>query len=182
MKNLLCTSLVLGGLWLSGPAFPSHFPPLSQNAMHRLASSEQNKAVIRRLYLDILNTGKLELLDEVVAPGYVGPNGEAGPAGLAATIAPLRAAFPDIQWTLDEVLAEGDKVVVRWTWHGTHQAVFRGFAPSHRAVSNQAIAIYTLRAGKILAATLQSDRLGFFQQLGAVPPGLGATPARSTKP
>ena len=142
-------------------------------------TTEQHKAAVRRLYLDILNTGRLELLDQLVSPNYTGPSGEHGPAGLAATVAPLRAAFPDIRWALSDLVADGDKVVVCWEWTGTHQGAFRGFAASHKVVTNQAIAIYAFRDGKIISAWLQSDRLGFLQQIGAISPEIASGPPAS---
>ncbi|MBO2011057.1 ester cyclase [Hymenobacter negativus] len=145
-----------------------------QVAMPDIPASEKNKAVVRKLYEDILNPGQLDLLPQVVADEYVGAQGEHGPTGLAATIRPVRAAFPDISWTVESLLAEGDQVVVRWSWTGTHQGAFRSFAATHRPVTNSAIAIYQLRNFKIVRSWMQSDRLGFLQQIGALPPELAA--------
>lgn len=126
-----------------------------------------NKQVIVSLYEECINTGALERLDQLIAPDYVGPQGEQGPDGFRNTIRGLRAGIPDIRFTLDEVLAEGDGVAVRWTWRGTHSGVLREFAPSHKAVSNGGIALYHLKQGKIVRAALQTDRLGLLQQIGA---------------
>lgn len=137
---------------------------------------EQNKAVVRALYENVLNTGRLELLDDLIADDFVGVNGARGPAGFAATVTGLRQAFPDIQWTVEDVVAEDDKVVIRWTWHGTHHGAFRGYAASHNAVTNHAIAMYELRDTKIVHTWIESDQLGFLQQIGVVPHDLSPGP------
>lgn len=132
----------------------------------------ENKQAVRRLYEEYINAARPELLPELVDPDYVGPQGERGPGGFAGTIDGLRGALPDLRFTLDDLVAEGDRVAVRWTWTGTHTGPFRGLAPSHRRVTNAGIAIYALRGGKVVGAWLQSDRLGFFQQIGVVPADL----------
>jgi steroid delta-isomerase-like uncharacterized protein len=128
-----------------------------------------NKATIRRVYEQCINAGEFELLDAIVAPEFVGPNGETGAAGLRRTFAALRVAFPDLHYTLEDVFAEGDRVAVRWTWEGTHTAPIRGY-PAHGArVKDTGMAIYELGGGKIRKVSLHTDRLGFLQQIGVVP-------------
>lgn len=140
-------------------------------------ASAANKEVIRTLYEACLNKRAYELLPTLVSTDYAGPQGERGPEGMAATIKPLIAAFPDMRWTIDDLLADGEKVVVRWIWHGTQSADFRGFPNSGNAVTNHAIAIYELRKGKIIGVHMESDRLGFFTQIGVVPQALVTPPA-----
>jgi len=139
-------------------------------------STESNKHAIRSLYEECINTGAFERLNALVAPDYVGPQGERGPEGFASTIRGLRAGIPDIRFTLDELLAEGDGVAVRWTWRGTHSGTLRGFSPSGKLVSNAGIALYHLKNGQVTRAALQTDRLGLLQQMGALPQELGAPP------
>ena len=136
-------------------------------------TAEMNRAVVRRLYEDALSTGRLELLDQLVSEGYEGPAGQKGPAGFAETIRELRQAFPDIRWTVEDLVAEGDRVAVRSTWRGTHKGRFREFPASDKQVTNSGVAIYQFEDGKIVRAWVQTDRLGFLQQLGVVPHGLG---------
>ena len=138
--------------------------------------SEQNKNTVRRLF-DTFNQGDLGPVDDLVGPDYTGAQGEKGPAGFKVVVVGLRTAFPDLQYTLDEIVAEADRVAVRWHWTGTHQGPFRSFAPTGRSVSNSGAGIFQVRAGKIVAATLETDRLGFLEQIGAVPPNLGRGPA-----
>ena len=128
-----------------------------------------NKTTIRRVYEECINKGELALLDDIVAPEFVGPGGETGAAGLRTTFAALRVAFPDIHYTLEDLFAEGDHVAVRWTWEGTHTAPIRGFSARGARVKDTGMAIYELQGGKIIRVTLETDRLGFLQQIGVVP-------------
>ncbi len=143
-----------------------------------MQSAAHNKDQVRKLYKACLNKRAYDLLPTLVSDAYAGPNGERGPDGMAATIKPLIAAFPDMQWTIDDLLADGEKVVVRWTWHGTQSAEFRGFPNSGKAVTNHAIAVYELREGKIVGVHMESDRLGFFTQIGVVPQALVTPPGK----
>lgn len=128
-----------------------------------------NQQIVRSLYEDVINPGRLERMPELVADDYVGANGERGPAGFTSTVAGLRAAFPDIHFTVEDLVGDGDRVAVRWVWHATHAGPFRGIAATGKPVTNTAIAIYQLAGGKIVRAWLESDRLGALQQIGAVP-------------
>jgi steroid delta-isomerase-like uncharacterized protein len=79
------------------------------------------------------------------------------------------AAFPDIQITVDDEIAEGDRVVCRWTVTGTHQGEFMGIPPAGKAVTRAGVAIYRLVNGKIAENWLFADDVDFMQQLGALP-------------
>jgi len=138
-------------------------------------SQDQNKKTIEKLF-ETFGTGDLAALEQLVGPGYVGPQGDKGPAGFRGVVAGLRAAFPDIRYTVDEMVAGGDRVAVRWHWTGTHRGPFRAYAPTGKAVSNSGSGIFQLRDDKIVAANLETDRLGFLQQIGAVPPDVGVGP------
>ena len=136
---------------------------------------EQNKRNVEKLF-DTFNHGDLAPIDDLVAPEYVGAQGDTGPAGFRAVVVGLRAAFPDIHYTIDEAVAESDRVALRWHWTGTHKAAFRGFAATGKAVLNSGVGIFRLDGGKIVAATLETDRLGFLEQIGAIPEGVGRGP------
>lgn len=129
----------------------------------------QNKQLIRALYEDHINPGRLEPLADLVAPDYVGPTGEHGPAGFIANIAELRAGFPDIEFAIDQMIAEADRVVVQWSWQATHTGTFRGVAPTGKHITNSGIAIYQVVDHKIARNWLETDRLGALQQMGALP-------------
>src|SRR4051812_17769450 len=80
---------------------------------------DQNRRTVEKLF-DTFNHADLAPLGELVAPDYVGPQGSKGPAGFASVMVGLRTAFPDIHYTLDDVLADTDRVAVRWHWTGRH--------------------------------------------------------------
>jgi len=132
-------------------------------------TQDDNKRTVTKLFETCFNLDDMVVLDQVVSPDYVGPQGGKGPAGFREVIVGLRSAFPDIHYTIDDLVAENGKVAVRWHWSGTHQAAFRGHPATHKAVSNTGAGIFRLQSGKIVAATLETDRLGFLQQVGAVP-------------
>ena len=95
--------------------------------------SEENKAIEGRFIEEVLNKKNLAAADELVAEDFVEldpfPGQEQGREGLKQVLRMLFAAFPDLQWTIEELIAEGDKVVNRFTWHGTHRGEFLGIPP-----------------------------------------------------
>jgi predicted ester cyclase len=135
--------------------------------------TERNKQTVRRVYEEAINAAEFARLPELVAADYVGPQGDRGPAGFQEGVESLRAGFPDIHFRIEELIAEGDRVVVRWTWSGRHTGSFRGFSPSNQEVNNSGIAIYQLRESKLVRGWLETDRLGAMQQMGVVSAGLG---------
>lgn len=138
--------------------------------------TEKNKQTVRRIFDDYINRSMPEVLPELVAADYLGVGGDRGPAAFSGPLQALLLAVPDVHFTLEDLLAEGDSVAVRWTWSGTNTGAFRGFAPSNKHVEDSGIAIYKLRDGKIVSSTIQTDRLGFLQQIGVIPaiPGVSA--------
>jgi steroid delta-isomerase-like uncharacterized protein len=136
--------------------------------------SAENKAVFRRYFEEVLNTGNLDLVDELIARTYVShyPTGYdfgGGPEGVKQIVTAVRAGFPDVHFTIEDLIAEGDKVVGRWTFRGTHQGDFMGILPTGKKVSVMGIAIYRVARGKIAEAWVAWDAMGLMQQLGAVP-------------
>src|SRR6266516_801588 len=97
-------------------------------------AAEENTTRVRRFYEEFWNTGALELLDELFAPDFADHNAPPGLApgleGLKQFTLMLRAAFPDIQFSIEDGVAEADKVVTRWTLRGTHQGTFQGTPPT----------------------------------------------------
>lgn len=128
-----------------------------------------HKDTARRLYEDAINGGRLDLLDELIAPDFEQPDGSYGPAAFRANVEALRAGFPDIRFTIEDVIAEADRVVVRWSWTATHAGTFRGIAPTHKRVTNTGIVIYAFRDGRITHNWLETDRLGALEQMGVRP-------------
>lgn len=138
--------------------------------------STENKLILQRYFDEAWNKGNLTMLDEIVSPDYINhnpaiPGLPPGPAGLKPILAGFRAAFPDIHFTVEEQIAEGDTVVTRWTMCGTHQGEFMGIPATHKQVKVTGIQIERLVAGKIVEHWRQSDDLGLLQQLGVVPSG-----------
>lgn len=140
---------------------------------------EKNKEAVRKLYEDILNTGKLELLNQIIAEDYVGIAGQNGPAGFAEQVKVLRQGFPDIHFTVEDLIADRERVVVRWTWQGTHTGTFGNFHASLKKVNNHGIVIYQFKDNKIVQSWIETDRLGVLQQIGVVPQDLGSVPQSS---
>jgi len=130
---------------------------------------QQNKAVIVKLYDQYLNQRNAAILQEIISPDYTGAQGHKGPAAFAEPVAPLLKAFPDAQWKLEELIAEGDKVIVKQQLHGTHTGQFQHIAATGKQVTNNGISIYEFKDGKIINSLVQTDRLGFLQQLGVLP-------------
>jgi steroid delta-isomerase-like uncharacterized protein len=141
-------------------------------------TTTSGEQTVRRIYDECLNGGRQDVLPELVADDYVGPQGDRGPVGFGQTIAALRAGFPDIRFTVEDMVASGDRVAVRWSWRGTHTGPFRGLTPSGKAVTDTGMAFYRLKDGKVVRAWVETDRLGVLQQVGAIPSDVGAPRAR----
>lgn len=138
--------------------------------------SSKNKETIRGLYENILNNRKMELLKDLISEDYVGIRGDKGVNAFTETVGAVISAFPDIKWTIEDLVAEGDKVVVRWSWIGTNTNSFRGIPPTNQKTVDTAIAIYQFKEEKIIQAWIQGDRLGVLMQLGVVPKDVVPSP------
>lgn len=150
----------------------------------QLNVEEDNKSAVRRLYQECFNAQKYEVADELISPQLVnpGPDGGTGPAGFKANAARLLNAFPDVQFTVHDLIAENDQVAVCWTWEGTHRGVFNNIPPTDRRVRQEGMVMYRLEGGKVTGSKVIFDRLGVFQQLGVTPEKPAApTAVRSAK-
>ena len=136
-------------------------------------SSQTNTAVIRRLYEEVFVQWKLDVLDELVSPDFVGhempPGTPRGPEGFKQFYGSLRSAFPDITYQVDDIVSERDKVVVRWTWRCTHTGEFLGVPATGKHATVTGIAIYRVANGKCAERWVELNLLGLLQQLGATP-------------
>ena len=135
-------------------------------------SSEENKALIRRLFEEGINQNKPGVFDELIAPGYVNydlPAPAPGPEGFKMVIGLFQAAFPDMHATVEEALAEGDKVITRGYFTGTHKGDFQGIPPTGKQIKVKYIDIWRVANGKAVENWVQMDLLGLMQQLGAIP-------------
>jgi len=134
---------------------------------------EASKQVLIR-FTDFINTASETLAAELISPDAIfrvpgRSEPMRGPAGYLAIIQMMGGGFPDIQWTLEEMVAEGDKVAARFTMRGTHLGTFFGAPSTGKKIAVQALNIYRLSGGQIIEETGQPDLLGLLQQIGAVP-------------
>ena len=140
-------------------------------------STASNKALSRRWYEEIFNQGKLEVADEICAADYVnldpyGPPGgwPVGPAATKAVVGTYRTAFPDVVFTVEDQIAEADKVTTRWTAHGTHTGPLPGgIGPTGRSAVISGISIERYENGKMAESRVSWDFMGLLQQLGIIP-------------
>ncbi len=136
--------------------------------------SEENKALVRRWFEELFNEGNLEVTDEIIAPNHIShdpslPDLPLGPEGAKQLVNLYRSAFPDVRLTIEDELADGDKVVTRWVGRGTHQGVLMGVAPTGEQVETTGISIWRIEEGKIVESWANYDTLGMLQQVGALP-------------
>jgi steroid delta-isomerase-like uncharacterized protein len=138
-------------------------------------SAEENKAVVRREMEELFNhTGNLDAVEEIIAPDYVSyepTSGEMqGIEGAMQFAATYRQAFPDLENTVEDMVAEGDKVVVRFRARGTHEGETEVFGPATgKRMDITGITIKRVVDGKIAEAWTNFDALGMMQQLGMIP-------------
>jgi steroid delta-isomerase-like uncharacterized protein len=140
----------------------------------RSVQPQENKAIIRRFLEEIFAGGNLELVDELFAPNFVLhdpsiPQEVRGPEGIRQYITMYRTAYPDTHFTIEDQIAEGDRVVTRWTGQGTHQGELMGIPPTGRRVTVTGIEVDRIAGGKIEETWVSYDALGMMQQLGVVP-------------
>lgn len=134
--------------------------------------SEQTKAFVRRLIEEVIGRGKFALVDELVSADYVGHSSNPQTntrEGHKQFFAALRRAFPDLEITVEDQIAEGDKVVTRWTARGTHEGEFMGLPPTGKRAVISGIDIDRVADGKLVECWTKSDDLSLLQQLGAIP-------------
>jgi steroid delta-isomerase-like uncharacterized protein len=135
--------------------------------------TDANKGTMRR-FTEFINTASESLATELIAPTATfhvpgRPEPLRGPAGYLEIVSMMRSGFPDIQWTLEEMVAEGDKVAARFIMRGTHQGVFFGVPPTGKAIAVQAMNFYRLTDGQIVEERGQPDLLELLRQIGAFP-------------
>ncbi len=136
-------------------------------------ASEQNKSFIRHFVDEVINKKNLAATDTLVAGDFLEhvplPGQGPGREGLKDAIGLFLDAFPDIHWSLDEQIAERDKVVSRFTWTGTHRGPFLGIPPTGRKVTVWGVVIDVVRGGELAESRILMDTPGLMQQLGAIP-------------
>jgi steroid delta-isomerase-like uncharacterized protein len=136
--------------------------------------SEQNKNVVRRLFEEVWNKGNLSVADELFAPNYAHhdlstPDVGRGPESEKKRATLYRTAFPDLRLTIEDIIAEGETVMARWSCRGTHKGDFSGIAPTGKQINISGVTIARLANGKFAEGWVNWDALGLMQQLGVVP-------------
>jgi steroid delta-isomerase-like uncharacterized protein len=133
--------------------------------------SEQNKTLARRWFEDLFSRGNLDAANEILSAEFVDHlthEDERGLEELKHYVSIYRSAFPDIQDSVEDIVAEGDKVVVRWTSSGIHQGEFMGVAPTGRHVTFTGMRLFRIADNKIVESWVNIDERGLQEQLGAV--------------
>ena len=142
-------------------------------------STEENKAVVRRWIEEAWNRGSVAVIDELAAPDFVDhhllPGFPPNVTGNKAWAHAARAGFPDIHITIEDLIAEGDKVVSRIRFTGTHTGEFLGIPPSGKQATVEGIGISRILDGKAIEYWENFDALGLMQQIGAIPLPEGAS-------
>src|SRR5919204_5486800 len=136
-----------------------------------------NRRTVRRLYEEVMNEGRLELLDEITWPDHVEhnpfPQQMQGLEGLKQRASMVRAAF-NPSFTIEHLIAEGDKVAVMWSNDGTHVGEWFGFSATGKSVTAHGVDIHLLRDGRLAEHWDVVDLYGFMGQIGALPAPSGA--------
>jgi steroid delta-isomerase-like uncharacterized protein len=133
--------------------------------------SEQNKTLARRWFEDLFSQGDLDVAEEILSAGFLDHlprEEERGIEELKHYVSIYRSAFPDIEDTVEEIVAEADKVVVRWRSRGTHLGEFMGVAPTGRDVTFTGMRLFRIAENKIAESWVNIDERGLQEQLGAV--------------
>jgi steroid delta-isomerase-like uncharacterized protein len=134
---------------------------------------EDNKQFMQRFVEEVINKKKLDAVNELVAEDFVEhipfPGQGPGREGLKHALSIFLSAFPDLQWILEEQIAEGEKVVSRFTMTGTHRGEFLGIAPTGNPVNVWGVVIDVVRDDKFAESRIIMDTLGLMQQIGVIP-------------
>lgn len=144
-----------------------------------MTTTDENKGIVRRYYEDAVQGGDVALLDELVAEDVVNhdplsdetltPEEARGFEGFRRHVEVFREAFPDGSFTIEDLVAEDDRVLARFTMEGTHEGRFAGFEPTGNRVSSPTMVLYRIEDGKIAERWQESDNMDFLQQLGVLP-------------
>ncbi len=136
--------------------------------------SSESKDIVRRLYEEVWNKRRFDVVNELISPSHAinDPHlaGSAvGPDAYKRVVIQFIAAFPDLQFTVEDYISENDKVVVSWVISGTHKREFRGISATNKKFTLEGITINHVTNGKIMESFLSIDYLGMLQQLGVAP-------------
>jgi steroid delta-isomerase-like uncharacterized protein len=136
--------------------------------------SMENKTIVHRLYEEVWNKRKLEVVDELISPSHalqdpIVSGSQVGPELYKRRVVELTTGFPDLRFTIEDTIAEKEKFVVSWIISGTHKGEFMEIPATGRKISVEGITIHHIRNGKILDSYARWDALGLMRQLGVIP-------------
>ncbi|HTK93318.1 MAG TPA: ester cyclase [Verrucomicrobiae bacterium] len=131
-------------------------------------SAEQNKAMVRRFFEEVWNHGEDDVVDEIFAPTILFNGQSITREALKRGLAGRRAAFSDIHVTVEDQVAEGEKVSTRRTWRATHRGPYRGVAPTGKQITWTQISVVRFSHGRVVEDWAVADEVGILQQLGAL--------------
>jgi predicted ester cyclase len=135
-------------------------------------STQENKTLVRRIFEEGINQNRPSVFDDLIAPSYVNydlPAPSPGPEGFKMIMGLFRAAFPDMHVTLEEELAEGDRVMTRGYFTATHEGDFQGIPATGKQIKVKYMDVWRVADGKLVENWVRLDQLGMMQQLGVVP-------------
>ena len=144
-------------------------------------STEFNKQLVHRFIAEVWNSGNADAADDLIHPDYALSVLGQGPEGVKRNVAAYRAAFPDLECTIENMVAEGDWVAVRLVLHATHLGEFAGVAPTGKRVTMQEMLFWRVVDGRLHTIWSQADALGLRIQLGAIPPTAWHQPVRGVQ-
>jgi steroid delta-isomerase-like uncharacterized protein len=136
--------------------------------------SAEDKAIIRRLYGEVWNGRRLDLVSEIISPSHAlhintAADSSIGPEAYKSQVTRFLSGFPDLRFSIDDMVAEDEKVVVSWNIAGTHKGEFMGIPATNKKISVDGITINHIVNGKIIDSYINWDTLGMLQQLGIAP-------------
>jgi steroid delta-isomerase-like uncharacterized protein len=139
-------------------------------------SEDANRKLFQRYFVEVANGGKLDLADEIFAPDYLhhdpanpDPRPVVGPQGVRDHLTSLRGAFPDLVFEVDDMVADGDGIVVRWTARGTNTGDYFGMPPTGKPIEITGMNTWRTSNGQAIEGWVNRDDMGLLQQLGVIP-------------
>ena len=149
---------------------------MGDNREVSVVSAQENKALVRRAFEEGWNTGNLEVFDETPAPDHVLhdpslPEDVVGLDGMKGFASEFLRAFPDLRFSIEDQVAEGDMVATRWTSSATHEGELMGIAPTGNRTGVSGVTVSRVSGGKIVEDWNNWDALGLMRQIGAIPSG-----------